>query len=79
MSFFCSKFYGIEMTLRTLKNRYKSLGLRRRSCPFYMKQKLEREYRKSLGPVVYLIIEAFGTNFVPRVSLFQDSRLKQYC
>ena len=31
---FLSKFHGIEMSLRTLKNRYKCLGLRRRSAHF---------------------------------------------
>lgn len=31
---FLSKFHGIEMRLRTLKNRYKSLGLRRRGVDF---------------------------------------------
>ena len=31
---FLSKFHGIEMSLRTLKNRYKSLGLRRRGVDF---------------------------------------------
>ena len=46
---FLSKFHGIEMSLRTLKNRYKSLGLRRR---ILMKQKLEREYSRSLMALV---------------------------
>ena len=32
--FFLSKFHGIEMSLRTLKSRYRSLGLRRRGADF---------------------------------------------
>ena len=47
---FLSKFHGIEMSLRTLKNRYKSLGLRRRSAHFHKTEVRARIQQELDGP-----------------------------
>ena len=43
---FLSKFHGIEMSVRTLKNRFSSLGLRRKDAQFNegeVRQRIQQE------------------------------------
>ena len=47
---FLSKFHGIEMSLRTLKNRFRSLGLQRKAAEFDEVEVRQRMQQEIDGP-----------------------------